>query len=109
MEPQISTYGATKDDRKPLAEKDVSLQRDVFNHNTKFHCCSGERIDSFRLIVISLFVFAGGVTVALIIQIAAGIATENTSKSSTAEGVVSDSDSCSAIGDKILRRGKHSI
>jgi hypothetical protein len=42
-----------------------------------FSCCrtsgkSGEAIDGFRIIVLSMFVFSVGVTVALVIQIAAG-------------------------------------
>jgi len=42
-----------------------------------FSCCRssgkpGEAIDGFRVIVVSMFVFSVGVTVALIIQIAAG-------------------------------------
>ena len=73
-------------------------------------CCGGllnrrEGTDVFRMIVISMFVFAGGVTVALVIQIASGASGTITN----AERVVSDAEACTAIGENILHLGGNAV
>ncbi|TRY76762.1 hypothetical protein TCAL_07601 [Tigriopus californicus] len=67
-------------------------------------CCRGEA-DGLRVIVLSMFVFAIGVTVALMVQIAAGISHEP----QDTDHAVSDHPVCTRIGEQVLEMGGNAV
>ena len=65
----------------------------------------GRRVNSLSLIIICGVIFAGLITVALLISIALGLNDEMKAKTYTRGAVASDSGQCSELGFKVLKKG----
>ena len=61
--------------RFDIAEPGSPLENPI---RASLHCCKKGETDGFKIIVTSMFVFAVGVTIALIITIASGIRNSHT-------------------------------
>ena len=112
----MSKFSISEPEYQNLNGKGRSLGRNTPHQNGTTgpccrSCCFGEGVggwheDGLRMIILSMFVFAIAVTVALVIDIASSSkpVTEN-----PANKVISDVDECSEIGNEVLNQGGNAV
>lgn len=106
-----NNYGALNNDQEtsvPGKRHRFDISEPSYHSRSKnLLCChkSGAETDGFKIIVISMFVFAVGVTVALIIT----IASEPAPIVHFADVVTSDNAICSTAGQNVLQEGGNAV